>query len=106
MDFGNHSSTKYVISPDAISQPLHGEVVVLDMRTEAYFGLNQAGALVWEALAVGETVDAMAQLLIDRYGISHEDALQDVTTLIHDLERRELIYRKESWTSGHPASNL
>lgn len=83
----------FSVSTDALYHRLHDEGVILDMRTERYFGLNQTGAFVWEALARNDSTTKIAKDMSDHFGISLDDAHRDVTTLTDELERNGLIKR-------------
>lgn len=60
-------------------------VTVLDLRTARYLQLNRSGALLWERLSVGASVDELAEALTQRFGIdrdrAHHDAREFVSTL-------------------------
>ncbi len=39
--------------PDVVGEEFDGEVVVLNLRTGQYFGLNESGAALWGAILAG-----------------------------------------------------
>lgn len=43
----------HVAGPDVIDEEFDGEVVVLNMQTGQYFGLNESGAALWSAILAG-----------------------------------------------------
>lgn len=46
------------------------EAVLLDARSDAYFGLNPSGVTVWEALSAGAGPKGAEEALVLRYGVS------------------------------------
>lgn len=44
-------------SPDVVQCELEEGGVLLDLRTGAYFGVNETGAVVWDLLAGATSVD-------------------------------------------------
>jgi hypothetical protein len=68
------------IGEDVLFQQLQGEVVLLNMASQRYYGLNEVGARMWELLLESGSVDAVADRL-------HETYDTDPITLRSDLER-------------------
>jgi hypothetical protein len=55
---------KYQISPDVLSQEVHGETVLLDLAGETYFGLNEVGTRIWQLLKQDHGFKDMLDVLI------------------------------------------
>lgn len=81
----------YIVPQHVHYRDLHGEVVLLDARSDAYLGLNRSAAVIWSALAGGKSVDEAVNDLVEHYGISADRAREDVEALIGDLEKRGLL---------------
>ena len=73
---------------------LHDEVVLLDARRDAFHGLNSSAAVVWAALAAGQTPRAAAETLAEHFGVKPETARADVAVLIDELVERGLLERE------------
>src|SRR4051794_15537991 len=67
-------SDRFSVSPGALFHYLHGEIVILDMTSDAYFGLNSSGAFIWESLSGGSTIEETAMNLANRYPVEIEQA--------------------------------
>jgi hypothetical protein len=67
------------------------EIVVLDMRTWEYLGLNGSGAMLWPALVEGATPAALGDLLVETYGIDAESANRDVDGFLASLSESQLL---------------
>lgn len=46
-----------ITGPDVIHEDFGGELVVLNLATGQYFGLNSAGATLWSAIVSGQSPD-------------------------------------------------
>jgi hypothetical protein len=68
-----------------------GEVVALDEDAAMYLAANEAGALLWRALAVGATRESLAQMLAAEYGLAREQAQADTDAFITALRERGLL---------------
>lgn len=51
--------------------------VLLDLQTDRFFGLDQTGMLIWTHLTSGHTLQEVIHLMIERYAIESEQALQE-----------------------------
>ena len=70
---------KLAVSPNVLEQQLGDEVVLLDLESGRYFGLQEVGARAWRLLtASGDTAAVQAQML-DEFEV--EEAV-----LRHDLD--------------------
>jgi hypothetical protein len=71
---------------------LEDEIVVLDKRTWNYLSLNPAAALMWERMVTGAaTREALAESLIDAYGIEPVRAATDVEGFLAMLSEHGLL---------------
>ena len=65
-----------------------GEVLVLDLTESRYHALNESATMLWRMLGTGTTTEALAQALVDRYGVSAEEATADVAELLETCRAR------------------
>jgi hypothetical protein len=68
-----------------------GEIVALDESTAEYLGANEAGGLLWRALAKGATRDALATALANEYGLPAARARADTDAFLAVLRERGLL---------------
>ncbi|HEY2272480.1 MAG TPA: PqqD family protein [Jatrophihabitantaceae bacterium] len=66
-------------------------VTVLDLRTARYLQLNRSGALLWERLSVGASVDELGEALVQRFGIDLDRARHDVNEFVSALRERGFL---------------
>lgn len=91
------TSTRFTLRDDAVSwAPTNsGEIVVLDLRTSRYLSLNSSGSTLWQVLDDGATTDEMADALVERFGISREQAAIDVGGFLETLRSRDLVDERD-----------
>jgi hypothetical protein len=77
--------------PNVISDLIDGEVVIINMSTGAYYSLDAAGALVWQALDAGLSVGQVIELAQQRYEAATQIIAQAVEQLVAQLAEETLI---------------
>ncbi len=68
-----------------------GEIIALDETSAQYLSANEAGGLLWRALAAGATRDELAAKLAAEYGLTPERAAADTEAFIAALKDRGLL---------------
>jgi hypothetical protein len=69
------------------------QVILADMRSGHYLGLDGVGARVWDLIGEGATRGRIIERLSNEYEVSTEVLERDVTGLLQDLLKRRLIVR-------------
>ena len=83
---------KYHIDTDkAVWRNIEGEIVILNLESGHYYGLNKTGSLVWVALCEKKDDKEIADKLCSRYSISRKNAEDDISTLLETLKKEGLI---------------
>ena len=85
------SGTIRLRSSEVDWRAIEREVVALDSRRSLYFGVNEAGALLWQALASGTTNAELVATLVEHFGISTVRAETDVGAFLAALEAEDLL---------------
>ena len=83
--------TRYAAREDVQWLLVEGEVVLLDPRSSTYYSLNEAGGVVWDALARGTTEAEAAAAVQRQFGIAEDLAVSDVRRLLAELEEQHLV---------------
>ena len=68
------------VGADVLTRQVDGELVLLNQRTEHYFGLDSVGAAIWDAVARNGSITAAHPELALRYEV-------DPATLTYDMEQ-------------------
>jgi hypothetical protein len=83
--------THYRIAPAALVAPLEDGTVILNMRTNRYYSLNETGALVWSMLEQEQPRESIVSRLVQTFDVSSEDAERAVSALLTALSAEQLI---------------
>ncbi len=78
-------------SPDVVSSPLDEGSALLDLTSSTYFSLNAVGALAWDRLSSGATVDEIVAAVMSRYDIAQTQCRADMESLLTSLEAKGLV---------------
>lgn len=78
-------------STEALSQAVAGETVVLDLRSEKYFGLNVVGTRVWDLLQETDDVQSIRDRLLDEFDVPQRQLDHDLNELLERLLARGLV---------------
>ena len=67
------------------------EVVLLDLDSGTYFGLDSVGGRVWDLLTGTATVGETIETMLGEYEVDRGILERDVLRLINELEEKGLI---------------
>ena len=70
---------------EVLSQEVNGETVLLNLKGEMYFGLNEVGTRIWQLLNEGQNVGLVLDTLDDEYDVGREQLEGDVEELLESL---------------------
>ena len=83
---------KYQLSSEQIASKVAGETVILNHNKGAYYGLDEVGVLIWDALEnEPQTVESLCSLVQDEYAVDEETCKSDIETLLKDLISERLV---------------
>jgi hypothetical protein len=96
MDFLKLSSTdlqglSVVATKEQISSELGGEVVVLNLKTGVYHGLDAIGARIWSLLEEPKAIPSILEILLSEYDVEADRCQCDLLKLLQDLVNADLI---------------
>ena len=87
ISFSSHIS----VPEDVLVRELEGESVILNLLSEEYFGLDDVGTTMWEALVSHQPVESAYQSLLMEYDVEPELLRKDLSTLLNELTERGLL---------------
>ena len=82
---------KVELSSDALVQEVNGESVILDLKSEQYFSLNEVGTRAWQILVEDPYMEAVLSALLEEFDIDGETLQKDLSTLLDSLVDAELV---------------
>jgi hypothetical protein len=81
--------------PDVVWREVDGEVVLLNVVTGQYFGLDAVGSQVWILLQSagpnGANLTSLCAMVVERFEVDLATAEQDLTALFTDLTTQQLV---------------
>ena len=83
--------TKVVLSPDVLYQELDNEVILLEMKSGSYFGLDPVGARMWSLLAESGDSEIMFGQLLAEYDVDEPTLRGDTERLVAELVEAGLL---------------
>ena len=80
--------------PDGIVfQSLQDELVLLNLQTGVYFGLNEVGARIWQLIQAHQSapLSNVRDALVDEYDVRQDRCTGDLLKLVARLEENRLL---------------
>lgn len=84
-------SDKARIPEEVLARQVGEEVVILNLASGTYFGLDPIGARIWQLMSDGRTLAEICDCMQAEYAVSREDIERDVIDLAQALCARQLI---------------
>lgn len=82
---------KIKISENTIVQEMGDGIVILNLKTERFFEVNEVGKRYWDLLTEHQEHTTALHILQDEYEVSAEQLQDDMHRLMEDLIKAELI---------------
>src|SRR4051794_24893754 len=84
-------TTVWTASRNVVGCEVEGEMVLLDLQSGTYFGLNHVGAEIWNQIQQKKTLDEIQEVLLSRYRVAPEVCRAEVIALVSNLSERGLV---------------
>lgn len=84
-------NSKVTFAETVFAQEVDGEMVLLDMNSENYFGLDVVGTDIWNAMQENETLDEVFKVLLMQYDVEDEVLKKDLITFVEKLKENGLL---------------
>ena len=68
-----------------------GEMALLGVAQEKYYGLNDTAARIWELLKSEQTVDMICDVLVEEFDVSRDECEQATQRTIAELQAKNLV---------------
>ncbi len=90
----------YRIPDHVLSRKLDDEMVLLNLDSGEYFGLNDTGTRVWELLSDGRSREEVVDCLTEEFEVEVETASAHVMTLCSELLEAGLLAERGEAEAG------
>jgi DNA-directed RNA polymerase delta subunit len=84
-------NTKYIQNKKVIQSKIGEEIVMLDMDSGFYFGLNSVASTIWEKLENPISFQEIINELLKEYKIDQETCENDTMILLNQLLEKNII---------------
>jgi hypothetical protein len=78
-----------------LSTPVGEDQVILDTKSNKYFGLENVASRIWALTENSIAVEGIIAKLIEEFEVDRETLSKDCISFISDLEKRGLVRIKE-----------
>ncbi|KAF0242270.1 MAG: hypothetical protein FD180_3999 [Planctomycetota bacterium] len=82
---------RVAVSPETLIRVVDGESVILNLKNESYYGLNDVGTAFWARLSTSPTIAAACELLAREFDAPPDRIRQDMQEFVEALAQRGLI---------------
>jgi ornithine carbamoyltransferase len=82
---------KVTFADTVFAQEVDGEMVLLDMNSENYFGLDTVGTDIWHAMQGKESLQEVLEVLLDQYEVEEDVLKKDLLDFVAKLQESGLV---------------
>ena len=86
-----NNDQRFTVSPEVLFQEVSGEMVLLDLASESYFGLDEIGARIWGLLGEDKNQGQILDVLLREYEVDRKTLEEDLVELLGELLEAGLI---------------
>jgi hypothetical protein len=83
--------SKIKVSPDVLFQEINGETVLLDLKSESYFGLDVTGTRIWQLLQENDDLPAVHKIMSTEFEVEPAQLQKDLIEHMMELESAGLV---------------
>ena len=82
---------KFQPDPDGVYNRIGGEAVLINMKTNRIYELNETSGRLWELLCAGNSLEEIRQIMLQEYDVEASQLVAEVDRMITSLQREHLI---------------
>ena len=82
---------KITFAETVFAQEVDGEMVLLDMESENYFGLDEVGTAIWQAMQEHGNLQEVFNTLLEQYDVEAEVLEKDLSDFVGKLLESGLV---------------
>jgi hypothetical protein len=80
---------------DVVVRELEGEMVLLNLTSGTYFGLDRVGTRVWQLVEEQATLDGVLAVMREEFDAPADVLERDVVRLVSELAAQGLVVARE-----------
>ena len=79
------------IPAGVVARRVGDEVVILDLDSGTYFGLDPVGARIWELIEEGLVLSQVSEAILTEFDVSRDQLERDILSLVAALQDEKLL---------------
>jgi len=79
------------ISSEVLTQEVGGETVILDLKSEGYFGLDEIGTRMWQLIQEQKNLQSVTETMLNEYDVDPDQLKTDIKNLLNELVKSGLV---------------
>ncbi len=79
------------VSPEVLFQEVGGEAVLLDLKSESYFGLDDVGMRIWQLLQEQDSLRAVFEHMLAEFDVEPVRLKEDLLKHVGELADAGLV---------------
>ena len=83
--------TILVQSTDIFASPIDDEVVMANLKTDKYYGLNPVSTRIWQLLEEPTSLEAICQTLLGEFSVDEATCQNEVLAFAQNLINAEMV---------------
>lgn len=87
---------RIILSDTLFAQEVDGEMVLLDMHSENYFGLDEVGSAIWHAMQAKGVLQEVYETVLAQYEVEPEVLKRDLIAFVEKLKEHKLVEVRKS----------
>lgn len=84
-------ASRITVAPDVLVQELDGESVILNLKSERYFGLDDVGTRIFTAATNSSSIEQAYESLLGEYDVDRALLRKDIEELLEKLLGNGLV---------------
>lgn len=80
-----------IINDKIIAREIQGEAILLNKENGDYFSMNAVGTEIFNCICNVMEIDAIVDLLLDKYDIEQDILKKDVASIVAEMVEKKII---------------
>ena len=82
-------------NPDQVFSEIDGQVVMLNVKKEAYYTLNNVGSTIWKEIEHPLKLEDLIHILTESYEVTHEKCRDEIIPFLNELVEAGIVIIKK-----------
>ena len=86
---------RYIQNKKMVQSKIGDEVVMMDMDSGFYFGMNSVGSVIWQHLTEAISFDELVGKLMGEFNVDQKTCETDTLDFLNDLVEKNIVKLSE-----------